>query len=305
MLVKLPVSCFYLATLVVVSDAGVDVEDLIERGYTCALADRNAENDVPEPGTEIVCDDGVCSQCVKTQDRARSSIMRRKDMDVEDYLKYGYVCSAEERNAPDAETVCDDGFCFGCKKPVRRGGRGDVEDYLENGFNCFLVNDVPKYALVDDVEVVCDDGDCFGCIHVEEKHSKKPSKNLDDLLALGYTCTITRKTIEDGDDIVCENGKCFSCTNPSASNKEYPVSRRFLDQAEDYLDDGYNCGLALQQVSKESPRDKILCEGDICLICWEGSTTGDQVANMISESVVEKAEHLAKQGYNCKVYQQS
>ena len=44
------------------------------------------------------------------------------------------------------------------------GGRGDVEHYLRRGFECFLVKDVPKYALTDDVEVVCDDGVCFGCM---------------------------------------------------------------------------------------------------------------------------------------------
>ena len=44
------------------------------------------------------------------------------------------------------------------------GGRGEVKQHLRRGFECFLVNDVPKYALTDDVEVVCDDGVCFGCM---------------------------------------------------------------------------------------------------------------------------------------------
>ena len=56
-----------------------------------------------------------------------------------------------------------------------------------------MVNGVPLYALADDVEVVCDDEDCFGCLErssgrVEEL---KP-KTLDEMLALDYTCTLTR-----------------------------------------------------------------------------------------------------------------
>ena len=44
---------------------GLDVEDWIARGYTCSLAEQGAASRNPGPGVELVCDDGVCSQCVK------------------------------------------------------------------------------------------------------------------------------------------------------------------------------------------------------------------------------------------------
>lgn len=286
---------FILAIIAVVSNAGVDVEDLIERGYTCALADRDVLTESSEPGRRVVCDDGICSECIKT-DGVVSLLTKRRDVDVEDYLKDGYVCSEEAQDDPDADRVCDDGVCFGCRKPVLKGGRGDVEDFLESGFKCFLVNGVPKYALADDVEVVCDDGDCFGCIQAKETLPKKKKKSLDEYLDLGYTCAITRKTAEDGDGIVCEEGKCFSCTSDNGPNEEYPVSRRFLDQAEDYLDDGYNCGLTLQL---DSPRDDVLCEGDLCLNCWLGSDAEGKGTKVITEVIVERAEDFTKEGYKC------
>ena len=78
------------------------------------------------------------------------------------------------------------------QKPLWSGGRGDVEHYLRNGYRCFLVRDVPEYALADDVEVVCDDGDCFGCIlRPGNKEEIKP-KTVDEMVDLGYTCILTR-----------------------------------------------------------------------------------------------------------------
>ena len=46
---------------------GLDVEDWIARGYTCSLAEQGAASRNPGPGVELVCDDGVCSQCVKVE----------------------------------------------------------------------------------------------------------------------------------------------------------------------------------------------------------------------------------------------
>ena len=101
--------------MVMLCKAGLDVEDLIARGYTCSLADDRVQNEIPRPGVEVVCDDGVCSQCVKTGDGVRPWMVRNKEMDPEDYLRHGFVCSEEFRNSPDAEDVCDDGHCVGCK----------------------------------------------------------------------------------------------------------------------------------------------------------------------------------------------
>ena len=112
-------------------------------------------------------------------------------MDVEDYLRHGFVCSQEFRDLADARKVCDDGLCVGCKKPLWTGGRGEVERFLElPGYKCFLVRDVPEYGLAPAVEVVCDDGECFGCIKTAGR--RDTARSVDEMVALGYTCSVTR-----------------------------------------------------------------------------------------------------------------
>ena len=180
-----------VSTLIVGSQAGLDVEDLISRGYTCSLADQAGGSSYQyQQGVETVCDDGVCSQCVKTGEGIKSWLLRNQHMDVEDYLKHGFVCSLEFRDLADANKVCDDGLCVGCKKPLLTGGRGEVERLLERGYKCFLVRDVPEYGLAPAVEVVCDDGECFGCIHTPS--SQETARSVDEMVALGYTCSVTR-----------------------------------------------------------------------------------------------------------------
>ena len=100
------------------SGGGMDVEDWISSGYTCSLADPGVETDQRRPGVEIVCDDGVCAQCVKTDDGVKPWLMKHSDLDPEDYLRHGFVCSEEFRDDRDAERVCDDGHCVGCKVGV-------------------------------------------------------------------------------------------------------------------------------------------------------------------------------------------
>ena len=74
-----------------------------------------AQNELPRPGVEIVCDDGVCSQCVKTSEWVRPWILRHGERDPEDFLRDGFVCAEEFREDSEAERVCDDGLCVGCK----------------------------------------------------------------------------------------------------------------------------------------------------------------------------------------------
>lgn len=81
-----------------------------------------------------------------------------------------------------------------------------MERYLEKGYKCFLVRDVPKYALREEVEVVCDYGDCFGCVlgmgetrgkyregqhHYQQQQRRQP-KTLNEMMGLGYSCVLTR-----------------------------------------------------------------------------------------------------------------
>ena len=73
-----------------------------------------------------------------------------------------------------------------------RGYRFDVEDFIARGYKCFLVQDVPEYALADDVEVICDDGNCFGCVLRSERKEKLKPKTVHEMKALGYRCVFTR-----------------------------------------------------------------------------------------------------------------
>ena len=80
-----------------------------------------------------------------------------------------------------------------------------MDRYLERGYKCFLVRDVPDYALREEVEVVCDDGYCFGCVpglgetgrkyreqqHYHQKQTRQP-KTLNEMMGLGYSCVLTR-----------------------------------------------------------------------------------------------------------------
>ena len=180
-----------ISTFIISSQAGLDVEDFISRGYTCSLADQTDTRGSPhQPGVETVCDDGVCSQCVKTGEGIQPWLLRNQHMEVEDYLRHGFVCSLEFRDLADAHKVCDDGLCVGCKKPLLTGGRGEVERFLERGHKCFLVRDVPEYGLAPAVEVVCDDGECFGCIKTAS--SQETVRSVEEMVAQGYTCTVTR-----------------------------------------------------------------------------------------------------------------
>lgn len=82
---------------------------------------------------EIVCDDGVCSQCVKTSEGVRPQVrpwmMRHEHREPEDFLRDGFVCAEEflEDEGIDeflegkAERVCDDGHCVGCKVRPHEG----------------------------------------------------------------------------------------------------------------------------------------------------------------------------------------
>ena len=98
--------------------------------------------------------------------------------------------------------------------------------------------------------------------------------------------------------MMCEAGKCYQCQPPVS--QEFPVSVMLLDQAEDHLEDGYSCGLT---VSPGARGDKVLCEGELCLVCWVGNRPYQSASQVkiITETSVEKVERLAKRGQKCVV----
>ena len=103
--------------------------------------------------------------------------------------------------------------------------------------------------------------------------------------------------------MLCEAGKCYQCQAPAS--QEFPVSAMLLDQAEDHLEDGYNCGLTVSPGAREGGRDLVVCEGELCLVCWVGNTRYQSASTsevkIISEAAVERAEGLAKRGQRCSV----
>ena len=101
--------------------------------------------------------------------------------------------------------------------------------------------------------------------------------------------------------MLCEAGKCYQCQAPAS--QEFPVSARLLDQAEDHLEDGYSCGLTVSPGAREDrARDLVVCEGELCLVCWVGGNRNSQYqVRTISEASVEQVERLAKRGQRCFV----
>lgn len=186
-----------------------------------------------------------------------------------------------------------------------------MEHYLERGYRCFLVRDVPQYALSSDVEVVCEDGDCFGCIHRQggdrESYRRKRPLTLEDMMSQGYTCVLTHQR-DSG--VVCEDGKCFQCSPPGGQELEYPVTVKFLDRAEDFVDDHkrQDCGLFLRKNSDDDDvchegKGSGFCDGDLCVRCCPEISikNGGDMKTLLREHVLEKVEDLAKSGRQCFV----
>lgn len=164
-----------------ICQADLDVEDLIALGYSCSLTDSNVQNF--RPGVEIVCDDGICSECIKFGEpglgRQLGFFKSTTHLDVEDLIALGYACSSADcpdvqNFRPDVEFVCDDGICSQCIKigePVDGRNLGfyqsttdlDVDDLIALGFTCSLA-DTNVQNFRPGVEVVCDDGICSQCI---------------------------------------------------------------------------------------------------------------------------------------------
>jgi len=251
------------------ANADVDAEDLIARGYTCSLARTQPRLHLNTDSRRYVCDDGICIECVLTGEKAKP-VAEFLD-DPEDYLKAGFACTPYNSRIPHLEAgiVCDDGFCFECKKPAWIGKRGDLDIYLRGGHKCFNVDDVPEDVLKENVRVVCDDGYCFGCI----EH-------------LPITST---------------NEEARVLTEPLPVARLYQVTRHFLDEAEDLLDDGYYCGLTNQiNIRNRFGKERVVCEGSLCLVCRLASDVGGKEKLVaVSEFVVERAKDLVDISFKC------
>ena len=111
--------------MVMMCQADIDVEDLIEQGYSCSLTDSNVQNF--KPGVEIFCDDGICSVCIITGEPAHGRKLgffrSTTHLDVEDLIALGYTCSLADSNVQQnfrrVEVVCDDGICSQCIRNPR------------------------------------------------------------------------------------------------------------------------------------------------------------------------------------------
>jgi len=275
-------------TIAALARADDDVEDLIARGYTCSRSSERTEFGSSVDGTRIICDDGLCFECVLTEKRPQS-FLQGADVDVEDYLKAGYTCTQDRAaRTPQAGVVCDDGRCYRCTDQplVSVGGRGDVEDYLEDDYTCFLMAGIPKEAFKDDVVVICDDGECFGCMnnvapvtqnaqgsstdrYEQFAVTKRFIDEAEDLLE-DYNCglTITNKPSNNQRTVrtVCEGSLCLVC---SSDRKDLvPVTRNTVEVVEDLLDTGYRCSAVLEKVKGTSTAsERIVCDREMCFIC--------------------------------------
>ena len=143
------------------------------------------------------------------------------------------------------------------------------------------------------MEVVCDEGKCFGCVLRSERKEKRKSKTVDEMKALGYRCVFTSSINSDSDGVTCEGGKCFKCSPPTT------VSAKFLDEAEDYLENEYGCGLYHKyDFVRANCSKRVLCEGDICVKC---KCKDQSDGSFVSEEILEKVEDLTRTGMKCSV----
>ena len=80
---------------------------------------------------------------------------------------------------------------------------------------------------------------------------------------------------------------------------EHPVSRRFLDDAEDLVDSGQVCDLHLKEARNTNicEDERSVCEGSLCLRCCKGP----QSDQGLSEASLERVERLAEAGMRCGV----
>ena len=116
--------------------------------------------------------------------------------------------------------------------------------------------------------------------------------------------TFFSSTNSDSVGVTCDGGKCFKCSPPDESSilqeEEFPVSARFLDQAEDYIDDDYSCGLYHKHdyIRGKCDPTRKLCEGDICIrCCYVRLAQAD--GSYVSEYILENVEKLIKMGLKC------
>ena len=97
----------------------------------------------------------------------------------------------------------------------------------------------------------------------------------------------------DSDGVICEGGKCFNCSQPTT------VSAKFLDEAEDYLENEYGCGLYHKyDFVRATCSKRVLCERDICVKC---KCKAQADGSFVSEYILEKVEELTKMGMKCRV----
>ena len=92
---------------------------------------------------------------------------------------------------------------------------------------------------------------------------------------------------------------CFKCSPPegASASVEHPVSRRFLDDAEDLVESGQVCDLQLRASNTGCEEERSVCEGLLCLRCCRGPRSGQG----LSEASLERVERLAEAGMRCGV----
>ena len=97
---------------------------------------------------------------------------------------------------------------------------------------------------------------------------------------------------------VCEGGMCFKCSAPQGASVEHPVSRRFLDDAEDLVDNGRVCDLYPNGGDPIGcAGERSVCEAGLCLRCCAGPQGGQG----LSENIIQRVERLAEAGMRCGV----
>ena len=78
---------------------------------------------------------------------------------------------------------------------------------------------------------------------------------------------------------------------------QFPVTKRFIDDAEDLLED-FSCGFTIQPIKIQARNEKVICEGSLCLVCGPNTSSREDLVR-VTESTVEVVDDLVDTGFTC------
>merc|ERR1712055_983628 len=234
------VSCVnfcFLLFLAAPGYADVDVEDLIVRGYTCSLADTNQKSWQRERviNTEVVCDDGICIECVLAgkkvkpsaaiyEDTRGESLVQKKTPRKVSSIQYPVSRNYEDTRGESLVQKKTTRKVLSMQYPVSRHFLDEAEDFLDDGYSCGLTpSPYENGKRFGKERVLCEGGLCLVCklgiLRLKENIVALTSENVvevvKDLVDRNFRCFAVLDIIPVKNDrkmkTVCDTNICFVC----------------------------------------------------------------------------------------------